>query len=265
IVVLALTEMTRRRLSLLPLTFIASLIVFWIAARQPLAILPRFVGRSFDLGSGYGEAMALRYPYLSDRIELIGFLVLAVVFLYRTATRSWRKALAMLPVLFVVFKIGFTRQDAHDIDAVALLALAIYINLPGRRERVEWGVLAAAASLLFVMALASRGLADARVVRAVGDQVGQLVHLVTRGTDRLERERAERLALDRALLQRRPEGQSFDVYPGDSGVLMAWGLPAARRPIFHATSAYTEQLLNINAAHLRTPGAPSTILFQVSP
>jgi hypothetical protein len=267
VVAIAVADATRRRLSLLPLTFSAFLLAFWMAARQPVALLPRFIGRSFDLGGGYGEAMSVWYPYVSDRVELVAFLLFAAALLAWTAHRSWRHALALLPLVFVAFKAGFTRQDGHDIDAIAVLALAVYVDLPPRHDRVRWSAFAAAASLLLVVVLVSRGFGDipARLVRAVRDQAGQFAHLVTHGTDRIARQRAELLARYRASLSERPVGTSFDVYPGDSGVLMAWQLPAARRPVFHATSAYTEALLALNAAHLRGADAPSTLLFQIVP
>src|SRR5262249_52058610 len=159
------------------------------------------------------------------------------------------------------------RQDGHDIDAVAVLALAVFINLPGRRERVAWSVLALAATMLFSMALMSRGLPDVQwqMARAAREHAGGLAHLVTRGTDRRARQRAELLAQYRTFLPSRPAGSSFDVYPAASGVLVAWQLPPARRPVFQATTAYTERLLEMNAAHLRTPAAPSIVLFEVSP
>jgi hypothetical protein len=272
IVVLTITDLLRRRLPVMAITFAGALTLFWIAARQPLANVPRFIRTSIELGSGYSEAMALRFPFVSDQFEIAVFLVLVAALLFRMA-RSWPEALALLPLFFVVFRMGFTRQDGHDIDAVAVLALAVYINLPERlarggiRERVAWGVLAAAATGLFSMALTSRALPDLplQVARAVRTQIGQLADLVAHGTDRLDRQRAETMARYRAFLQRRPEGSSFDVYPSASGALIARQLPAARRPVFQSATAYTERLLEMNAAHLRGPGAPSTILFDVVP
>src|SRR5262249_26118711 len=152
-----------------------------------LANLPRFIRQSLAFGPGYGEAMALRFPFVSDRFELAVFLVLAVALLFRVGRSSWAEGAALLPVILVAFKMGFTRQDGHDIDAVAVLALAVFINLPGRRERVAWSVLALAAAMLFSMALTSRGLPDVQwqMARAAREHAGGLAHLVTRGTDPL--------------------------------------------------------------------------------
>jgi len=278
IVVLSIGDLVRRRVPFIAMTFAASIAVFWIVARQPLAILPRFIRNSVEVASGYGEGMSVTFPFfsppfLSDRVELAAFLMIAAAFLFMTARHAWDEAAAMLAVLFVAFKIGFMRQDGHDVDAAAVLALAVYIALPvrlirgGMRERIAWIALALAATQLFSGALTSRNLPDlpVQLASAAGTQAGALAHLATHGTDRLERRRAEVLARLRAYLQRRPEGSSFDLYPSASGVLIAWQLPAARRPVFQACCAYTERLLDMNAAHLRTSRAPATILFEVNP
>src|SRR5262249_49345847 len=94
IIVITIADLARRRLSPIALTFGVSLIVFWLAARQPLANLPRFIRRSLAFGPGYGEAMALRFPFVSDRFELAVFLVLAVALLFRVGRSSWTEGAA---------------------------------------------------------------------------------------------------------------------------------------------------------------------------
>ncbi|MEK6375142.1 MAG: hypothetical protein AABO58_20915 [Acidobacteriota bacterium] len=278
IVVLGIADVVRRRVPFFAVTFFASIAALWLVARQPLAILPLYVRNSIEVASGYGEGMSVTYPlfgtpFLGDRLELAAFVVIAAAFLLLTARHAWPEAAAMLAVMFVAFKIGFMRQDGHDADAAAVLALAVYIALPARlrrggvRDRVAWVALALAATQLFSWALTSRTLPDLhrQAVSAVTTPAEAFAHLVAHGTDRLERRRADVLASLHARLRRRPEGSSFDVYPSASAVLIAWQLPAARRPVFQACCASTEPLLEMNAAHLRSSRAPATILFDVDP
>ena len=278
IVVLVIVDGFRRRAPFFAATFFASMAAFWILARQPLAILPLFIRNSIEVASGYSEGMSLTFPmfgtpFLGDRVEVVAFVVIAATFLLMTARAAWPEAAAMLAVTFVAFKIGFTRQDGHDIDAAAVLALAVCIALPGRlsrggaRVRVAWLALAVVVTQFFSWTLTARNLPPLhrQALSAVGAQAESLAHLVVRGTDRLELRRADLLARLRVRLGQRPEGRSFDVYPSASAVLIAWQLPAARRPVFQAFCAYTEPLLQMNAAHVRSPGAPETLLFDVDP
>ena len=54
-----------------------------------------------------------------------------------------------------------------------------------------------------------------------------------------------------------------DLYPNDTAVVFAHGLPYQPRPVIQSFSAYTAELAKLNAAHLRSPNAPENILFDV--
>jgi len=56
-----------------------------------------------------------------------------------------------------------------------------------------------------------------------------------------------------------------DLYSYDQTILFAHTLPYQPRPVIQSYSAYTPELAEINAAHLRTARAASNILFAIQP
>src|SRR5262249_29679991 len=56
---------------------------------------------------------------------------------------------------------------------------------------------------------------------------------------------------------------SVDVYPFKLSVPIAYGLLYNPRPVFQSYSACTPLLAQMNAAHLRSPRGPHSILFDV--
>ena len=60
-----------------------------------------------------------------------------------------------------------------------------------------------------------------------------------------------------------PRG-STDLYPYDNALLIVSGAEFNPRPVFQSYSAYTPHLAEMNAAHLRGPDAPASLLFSLN-
>jgi hypothetical protein len=58
---------------------------------------------------------------------------------------------------------------------------------------------------------------------------------------------------------------STDIYPLLTGVLFANGIPYAPRPVLQSYAAYTRELLELNARHLESDNAGTTLLVDVDP
>jgi hypothetical protein len=269
----AAADLIARRIPWTALTFGTAVAAIWMAARQPLSLLPRYLGLSMEMASGYGEGLSFIMPYYDDRIILAVFLLLSAALTVLAVRRRPLEGLAIAAVLFVAFKAGFMRQDGHDVLAVLMLVLVVVICLPDAlsraspRARIAWITLALTAIPLLSYELTSRNGPDidTQMIHLPIARVKEALDLARNGTASLDRSYRGQMTMLRTALPLRPEGRSFDVYPSSSGLLTACGLPAARRPVFDACCAYTPRLLQVNADQLRGSSAPDALLFQVAP
>jgi len=173
----------------------------------------------------------------------------------------------------VAFRAGFMRQDAHDlIPAVVLAAIVCVAFLESwprtsSRLRLAWCLLLIATGALIsydVEARTGNDLAQ-RLLAVARSRAADAVSIARHGTEELDRRNERLMSALRAQLTSRPVGHSFDAYFSSTGVLNTWDLPASRRPVFQACCSTTERLLALNAAHLRGPRAPETLLIAIQP
>jgi len=272
---IAIADLRRRRWPATAATFAAATFAFWLLARQPPAHLPAFLRTSFDVANGYGEAMALSFGWMSDLWFAAAFAGIAAAFLLLLllADADLASTAAVGAVLFVAFHAGFMRQDSHDLIAAVVLAAIVSVAFleswprTSSRLRLAWCLLliASAAQLSYdVDARMGVGLMQ-RLAAVARSRVSDAVSIARYGTKELNRRNERLMSVLRAQLTSRPEGRSFDAYFSSTGVITAWDLPASRRPIFQACCATTERLLVLNAAHLRGPHAPESLLIAIQP
>jgi hypothetical protein len=265
----AVDDAMRRRAPSIPATFSLSAIFFWTLARQPIALFATFLRNSFEVASGYSEAMSLSFGYASDRVMLAACAVLSVAIVCvlfrdewtRLRTRAIPYLLGTSAILFLAFKAGFVRQDGHDLISFTTLAAVAVIAAPRNRNMLAPVVIALA---LLTCDLEARNLPrlTSALEQTIANHIAGAFRLATRGTSGLDRAHAASIANARNEIAA-PTESTFDVYPTRSDAIAAWNVRAARRPIFQSYSAYTARLQGMNAAHLRGAGAPETLLFRV--
>ncbi|MFM0395399.1 hypothetical protein [Paraburkholderia phytofirmans] len=245
-----------------------AMITAWCWCGQPVEALPAFFIAQSPIISGYTEAMS--YPGPAGAVV---FYAIASLIVVACIWRSWKlplpfrviATLGALLYLFVSFKAGFIRQDAHTIiGAGALLLVTIWAaSLVNAR---------AAITLLLISALcAYSALPKTYPLRALRDvsidsyrsMVGAALHPPT--ADDL---RAAFRAANQAIAAQTPlptiQG-TVDIYPVDLSAIFANDLAWSGRPVFQSYSAYTPALEAANAQHLLGATAPDTIFFDISP
>ena len=261
-------------------TAVGSLVAGWLVTGNGLADLVAFFDRSWQVASGYSEAMTVE-----TGSRLIFYPVAAVVTAIAAAlgwraSRDWplrrRVGLALAGgmCLFAAFKLGFVRHDKHDVDFFgevlvvgAVLAGSVAAPAAGRRNAVP-----AAATAAFLTAHLMASGAHAL------STVNPLTELARAGEDLAilsspaRRERAVQRA--RTNLRSRYyhltpsivsvlRGHTIHIRPWETGI--AWAYPEFRWqpvPVFQEYSAYTADLDHIDAAFYRSPEAPERILTQ---
>jgi hypothetical protein len=244
----------------------------WLIAGQPVSTLGYYVVRMRPVISGYSEAMASS----GDPVEVVVYILAAVVILFAAGATpqvalSSRLFLASsyLVFLFVMFKEGFVRHDAHSYIAgtgLVMAALILTLTLRSRGSAMAFAV--AVLALFYIdqgygsgststrtyyrnVAATYRTAVDGLKLRSAGNN--QLHHAFE---DRL---RAIAVQSHISLLK-----GTADVYPTDQAALLASGNTWSPRPVLQSYSAYTQELAQLDEQHLLGLDAPDNVIFRVA-
>ncbi len=269
--------------------FAGSVLLFWILAGQNVSLLWPFLHYSWLLTSGYTQAMMWTAP--GEGANAAGMVLAMAVLLALTGYTAWtqRRRFGLLPlaglgaILFLIFKHGHVRYDSvHEITTaleLLLVALAcLAVTWPALRKekwRVGYVSLACLAgvylfcSSAFHQAYTEEHLADEHLwvdfAWTLNRENLTAPLKLLRDPAHLQNVHAEYLAEIRRLHPLPSLKGSVDVYPWRQAVLLAHGFQYDPRPVIQSYSAYTPELLKLNALHLQGGHAPDNILFDIDP
>ncbi|HXI71188.1 MAG TPA: hypothetical protein VNN22_12600 [Verrucomicrobiae bacterium] len=267
-----------KRFPLIVIWWLASLLLFWILAGQHINLLAPYCFNSWQMASGYTEAMMFdgkARGWCLGGYCLIAFLLCAFTGLIAWRRHRFRGALPVAGlggILFLVFKLGFIRNDRHEIDSVMALLLVALACLtlagPGKRQAAMMGLcLVIGASLLagsvFNYWLPGEGLPK-QLARTFG-----IYNLMAPGmslsTGYMSGEYEKDMARAKKDFPLPSIQGGADIYSYEQNVLFANGWTYRPRPVMQSYCAYTPELARLNAAHLRTARAAENILFAIQP
>jgi hypothetical protein len=250
----------------------------WLLAHQGLSNVVPYLRGSAQVSGGYSSAMSI---YSADGITLLGALIVACIALL--ILEGWRgqlpnlarTALLLLPLAAVNFKEGFVRYDSHDLIFFANLALigglllaeiarhALNLRAALRRALLVGTVSVASAVVLWssgMQALQSRW-------EGLGSQWSTTTSLLVHPSERPGMAEQSKAYFRSATPV--PTGlldiigsHPVDVMPWDIGVVFAYGLTWAPRPVLQSYSAYTPYLDNLDAAYFASDKRPDYILYR---
>jgi hypothetical protein len=244
------------------------MVVFWVLAGQPVLGLPRYLTSMLPLIFGYADAMA--WP--GDRHEITWYLVGAVLLL---AAVLWQKPAPDRPrgyllgvfavSLFIAFKAGFVRHDAHALICSTTLMIAGVVAGMTLRSLLAPVALVAALAISFYITghylAMSPGAVSDRVTASLASTRDGLA-LRRPGNDALAREFAATMEQYRTGLAIPVLPGTTDVYSYGQTALIASGNHWNPRPIMQSYTAYGP-LAARNRDHLTGDHAPDNILFRV--
>jgi hypothetical protein len=245
---------------------------WWVVCGQPLSDLPNFFIAQSDVISGYTEAMSISNSMLGPIFYLLSAVLICFYVYFSVERDHWISAVALTIAeawtLFVAFKAGFVRHDAHAlIAAISLLfagyAVACLISTGRALFIVAISVLATALIAYPFQPLTPR-FALSQIENAVSRTIGGITLRVNNPSELP----ARYAAVIRSLRDSEPLPQvkgTVDIYPVDLSAIFANQFAWAGRPIFQSYSAYTPALLKRNADHLLGQKAPENIFFALSP
>jgi hypothetical protein len=263
-----------RRVSLTIVAIVASLVgllLFWVITGQPLQGLPSYFISMFPIASGYTEAMSTKGKTAQIAIYLLCSLVFsATIFFARFLV--WRNRLYLLAAfglfLFLAFKEGFVRHDAHATIAGSALFLAgssLCMVLTGR---TRWVNLALCIGAWFAIGNAYYPITALNAIKQARSgytRLGSGLWESIRGTRNLPANFEQARNLIRQQHSIPAMKGTSDIYPFDQSYLLASGNKWSPRPVFQSYSAYTPKLAEMNRLHLIGPTSPDNIVFSLQP
>ena len=293
--------MGRRRVDL-PIvlgSFAATLLILWAATGNSLGNLFGYLRTSEAIASGYSGAMELEVGRIDEWWYALVVVLLFAVIAWRTFraddTRTqWCAGLVLVGFTWVVLKEGYVRHDGHDLLFFGLMTIALVallgsgpaystaaVGSPGQgldgqhlgqpaKRLGEPGPFAAVLGAFLVMAWAAAGGVPSNVVSLANDAHNFASEL---GTIASTHRRHEAIVQARAVL-RAGYGldaqmlallrhQSVAIEPYENTLAYAYtSFTWDPVPILQSYSAYTTSLDGLNTKFLKSPQAPTRILYQ---
>ncbi|MDB6115249.1 MAG: hypothetical protein JWQ62_2194, partial [Lacunisphaera sp.] len=262
---------------LAPGWFAGLLLLGWMLCGQHLGDLPAYFVNSWEISSGYQDAMGWSCP----APQLYLGLAVAAVLLGYLGVNAWTDedrprgvslALAAASYLFLNWKHGFIRADGHQL-VFYFAALMMAVGSPfllGDARRSYWTkqILLAVAALLSLRGaeLATPGLMRGAIATVTGKAQRQFALALHPGAIRVEYDdaldatrREVPLPLTRAVVGDR----SVDVLGFEQDVALLNQLNFSPRPVFQSYSAYTPRLARLNRDYFDSDRAPGFVLLKL--
>jgi hypothetical protein len=290
-----LDRLRARRLPVLTPSFMAATLAANLAAHQPIGATGELIGNSLEVILGYGRAMQITGPRRELGVALllaVAAVAFAAVLVWRRLTedeaggkRDWRPlaaAAGFLWILFMLFKMGFVRHDAHSLSfhlgmPAALALLFGFLDQPGRvGARTKWAfaalfVLISAHSLHWMGKLLATAPGEASSASSeLGRSLNQVWPRLRIGAGWISGRRFEAIQqaktqADAALRRRFPATVTgtVDAIPWDVAPLIGSGLQYHPRPVLQSYSSYTPALQALDQAHFQGPDAPETLFLRL--
>ena len=256
-------------------------IVLWMLARQPLGALPIWLGRSFDVTTGFSAAMPWAYhPTWTTWAALIGTSsVIATIWFARVVRRPGFFGAAYVVVfLGTTLAQSFRRYDpGHVLRFAALLVLTVLLFATWRTLVVSTGVMVVLVVAVLSLTQAGPAFPAFGHVRTevpfVHPSGGWRVTLRTltfavspyRRAGRLKREH-DRLGPLIGMpenVRAVADAKTVHIEPWETSAAWIFGWKWKPLPVFQSYSAYTSALDNLNATALAsTRRAPQVVVAQ---
>ena len=247
--------------------FVSVLLSSWVAGGQAISNLPTYFVAQGPIISGYTDAMSI----LGEGSEIAIYAACALLLLWAVWSLNCeyrRLALTATALFFFLcFKAGFVRHDLHAVTpafALILVALLCFLWAPASKTAVllalsvvSWGAITNSYSPVTASEVTAR---FAQKITSSVDGIAARIH----GASSLRATLEQTNANIRAAHPLPAFKGTADIYPVAISVLLANGGDWAPRPVVQSYSAYTSELAQLNADHLRRSG-PDGVYFSFFP
>jgi hypothetical protein len=258
-------------------TALACFLGGWQSAGQPIGNVPIYIQRSLEIAIGYGETMGL--PGRSEQLWLAAGILLSLAAAAPAIRRTGQAGalVTMLAlVLFLEWKHGFTRHDAHSLSFFTFACLLPFL-VWGQCHREGWRLYAGALSLGLAGALGIAGIASsaryprnpdhwiAQAITRYGERL-QYLALPTKYFSQLDdMAQSVQCQADLPTVRREVNTGTVDAISSAQNELLSNHLSYHPRPVFQSYSAYTPELLRANGSAIGSPEGPDFLVARLEP
>jgi hypothetical protein len=256
------------------LSYLLAYMGIWILAGQRVANLIPYFRNSLELSAGYNQAMSLEGEGLQLTAGVAGICFFYLLFVYGMITKKWRMLVLLSPFLgfvFITFKHGFVRQDAHiSLWFSTILFLFGWIYLACKQELPKlWR------GLFLILYCITAFFVVTQPSDIISQNVSQRLYsnrVALKILDSSSAYRQELLAECKKQLQSEFQLDSsivdyigknrIDIIPWEINLLFAYDMNWSPRPVFQSYSAYTQTLDLLNAACYEK-NAPDMLFYEI--
>ncbi len=250
-------------------TPMVSTLIFWVASGQSVATFPGYFINMARIIFGFTEAMAVG----GNICEVILYLIASAFLLFalsiqKQGTCSSKTFLfcVYFAFLFLSFKAGFVRHDAHAvISGISILIAAILLPFV-IKSRMNLPIIAIALFAWLIIDGNYIKTSTESVTNNVISTYSSMWHGIQK---RIGNRNWPGLEFDAAVNSLRKQASfpvlqgTTDIYSYNQSYLISSGSYWSPRPIFQSYSAYTPSLAEKNRRHLLGAQAPDNVIFKV--
>ena len=265
---------TKRMLIVSALVLPATIAVLYAIHFGDIGSVVRYCQYSWELASGYSEAMSLVGPSWQVALALVTVVgMLLGLPLIADCPKALVPGLAPATIVaFLVFKQAMVRQDAHAVPFQVKIALAgLFLFVCAKTVKDRRALMLFQASSLFLGACiaveilppAGRHFRDRLELSHAQTVVGQLWNWA-QTREHINRQSQASLHSLRLseLFHREVNGGTVEAVPWDVTEVRANGWKWRPRPVFQTYAAYTPDLDQANADHIRSDAAADFVLLR---
>ena len=265
---------TKRMLIVSALILPATIAVLCAIHFGDIGSVVRYCRYSWEIASGYSEAMSLVGPSWQFALAVV---TVAGLILGLPLVADCPKALVpgLMPatiVVFFVFKHAMVRQDAHAVPFQVKIALAgLFLFVCAKTAKDRRAVMLFQACSLFlgahivveILPPFGRHFNDRLALRHAQRVLGQLWNWPQTREDLNRQSQASLLSLRLSeLFHREVNEGTVEAIPWDVTEVLANGWKWRPRPVFQTYQAYTADLDRVNAAHIQSDAAADFVLLR---
>lgn len=252
-------------------TPLISIMLFWVLSGQTLSGLADYLLGLAPIISGYTEALAADGDPKEYILYVVATAVITGVQLREVQGSVYDKlviVLIFLCILFLAFKAGFVRHDAHAMISGTMILLGALLASTLLTFRGSLVVVLACTIAWAYIDAAYTKTSIHRIKESFNNTyssawAGLKQRIVNPNVlAKTYQDRVNELDARGGLPKL---NGSVDIYSVDQSYLIASGNRWNPRPIFQSYSVYTPKLASINRMHLASDGRPDNVIFKVQP
>ncbi|MDM8562761.1 hypothetical protein QUF54_05345, partial [Candidatus Marithioploca araucensis] len=271
---------SRKFALIIPIVFTIFLLCIWLISGQSLLNLPTYIINSLQITSGYSDAMSGGFKITEIKLAMANIFVIMLMVLLACFIKPWKMKRFIIASMvffgiFIAWKAGFVRHDAHSLIFFAFAVLApFFIEYDKSMHRflilafrvLRYIAIFTALSGLFIAGSAINYTHSNFMAKWNQRIVNNLTTLLNLPDLKAKRDKKlDRLKQKYNLPKiRAVVGQAtVDIFSWEQGVLFLNELNWHPRPVFQSYVAFTPSLIALNGDFYASEQAPEFVIFKL--